>query len=489
MRYLSKLYWKICGVFALIIFTLGGLYIFIASKTATSYFEETNQRLNATVAKQIAESTKPFENGIANRAEAEKHFKNVMALNPAAEIYLLNKDGQILAYSAPDSAVKRSKIALEPIEKFISTDGVVFLEGDNPRRLGSKKPFSAARIEHKGVHEGYIYIILGGDKYESVTAGLLNSYKLKIAFASIGFTLLAALVIGLVAFLFITRDLNKIINHIKEFQKGNWQKRIRLGSGGDFGLLASTFNNMADTIESNVQDIKAMEQSRLELIANVSHDLRTPLAVIQGYAETLLLKKESLTEKEKGHYTQVILKSAVKLKRLVDELFELSKLEAKVVVPHFEKFSIAELLLDNVLKYRIIAEDKGITIHTNVSKDTPLVYADVGLIDRVLQNLIDNALKFTPEKGTVLAGLKQIDGRIEVSIADSGIGISTEKLPYIFERYTHSDYKESNKSGIGLGLAIVERILELHAASIHVKSRVEEGSIFYFTLPVAIETL
>ena len=487
MRHLSKLYWKISGVFLVIILTLGGVYIYIASKTAVSYFEETNQRLNASVAKQIAEDTRPFKNDTINKAEAERHFKNVMGLNPAAEIYLLDTKGRILAYSAPESAVKRSTIALEPVEKFIATKGTVFLEGDNPRRHGSKKAFSAARIEHNGVHEGYIYIILGGDKYESVTDDLMNSYKLKIGLASILFTVLAALLIGLVAFLFITRDLNKIIRQVKEFQTGNWQTRIKLNSGGDLGLLASTFNNMADNIESNMENIKAMEQSRLELIANVSHDLRTPLAVIQGYAETLLLKKEILTESEKEHYTQIVVKNSGKLKKLVDELFELSKLEAKAIVPRFEQFSIAELLLDNVLKYRILAEEKGITIHTNIPKDTRLVYADVGLIDRVLQNLIDNALKFTPVNGTVIAGLKPTDGHIEVSIADSGIGIPSEKIHQIFERYTHADYKESGKSGLGLGLAIIKKILELHNTIMYVKSKVEEGSIFYFPLPVAGE--
>jgi signal transduction histidine kinase len=169
---------------------------------------------------------------------------------------------------------------------------------------------------------------------------------------------LAALIIGLVAFLFITRDINKIIKSVKEFEKGNWSERIQLNSGGDLGSLANTFNTMADTIATNISNIKAMEQSRLELIANVSHDLRTPLSVIQGYAETLVIKKDTLLENEKDRFTQIIIKSAAKLKKLVDELFELSKLEAKSIVPHFEQFSIAELLLDNVLKYRILAEEK-----------------------------------------------------------------------------------------------------------------------------------
>jgi signal transduction histidine kinase len=484
MKHLSKLYWRIFAVFLVIILTLGGIYIFIASKTAVSYFEETNQRLNADVAKQIAKIISPFKDHAVNRSKVEKQFKDVMTLNPAAEIYLLNNEGKILAYSAPEEAVKRSAISLAPVQKFIATNGTVFIEGDNPRRADSRKAFSAARVEHDGVQEGYIYIILGGDKYEAATSGLLNSYKLKIAVAGIVFTVLAALIIGLVAFLFITRDINKIIKSVKEFQKGNWNERIQLNSGGDLGSLANTFNTMADTIATNISNIKAMEQSRLELIANVSHDLRTPLSVIQGYAETLVIKKDTLLENEKDRFTQIIIKSAAKLKKLVDELFELSKLEAKSIVPHFEQFSIAELLLDNVLKYRILAEEKDITIHTNIPKDIALVSGDIGLIDRVLQNLIDNALKFTPVKGTVIAGIQRMDGHIEISIADNGIGITPEELPHIFERYSHGDYKESGKGGIGLGLAIISKILELHNTTINVKSRVEEGSIFYFILPI-----
>ncbi len=486
MRHLNKLYWKIFAIFLAIILTLGGFYIFIASRTAVSYFEETNQRLNASVAKQIAASV-PLKEGGVNKSDVEKHFKGVMELNPAAEIYLLDTAGNILAYSAPDSAVKRSRIALAPVEEFIDADGTLFKEGDNPRRAETKKPFSAARVERNGTHQGYIYIIIGGDKYESATSGLTDYYTLRIAVTSILFTVVAAFIIGLAAFLFITRDLNKIIRRVKEFQKGNWQERIYLNSGGDLGLLATTFNNMADTIAANLANIKAMEQSRLELIANVSHDLRTPLAVVQGYAETLLLKKEIITETQKEHYTQMVVKGTSKLKKLVDELFELSKLEAKAIIPHFEPFSITELLLDNVVKYRILAEEKGITIHTNFPSEARLAHADVGLIDRVLQNLIDNALKFTPANGTITAGLKQLDGHIEISIWDSGIGIPPEKLPHIFDRYTHTDYDGTDKTGIGLGLAIIKKILELHNTTIEVRSKVEEGSIFCFSLPVAGE--
>ena len=483
MKHFSLLYWKIFGVFVFTILILGSIYIFIGYQNAVSYFEETNQRLNATVAQNIAKDLKPFENGIFKRQDVEKQFKKVMELNPAAEIYLLSKEGKILAYSAPDSVVKRTVISLAPINQFIKDEDSVFLEDDNPRHFGSKKAFSAAPIKENGEIEGYVYIILGGDKYESATAGLRNSYRFKIGLTSILFTVFAALLTGLIAFLIITRDLNKIIVGVKEFHNGSIHKRIILSSGGELTLLADTFNNMADHIEKNMQGIRAMELSRRELLANVSHDLRSPLAVIQGYAETLLIKKTALKEDEKEHYASIIFKSSTKLKKLVDELFELSKLEANAIVPHLELFSISELLVDNVLKYRLLAEQKGVRIETNIPIDIPFVTGDIGLIDRVLQNLIDNALKFTPEHGTIVAGLKQMDGHVEVSIGDSGIGITPVELSYIFDRYTHGGIRSPEDSGTGLGLAISKKILELHHSEIKVKSKVEEGSIFYFLLP------
>ena len=134
----------------------------------------------------------------------------------------------------------------------------------------------------------------------------------------------------------------------------------------------------------------------MELIGNVSHDLRTPLAVIKGYAETLQIKRDELPDTEKDRYIAILVKSSTDLKRLVDELFELSKLDAKTVVPEFEVFSLSELLVDNVGRYQIIAGEKSITIQAIVPHEMPMVYADIALVDRILQNLIENAIKFTP---------------------------------------------------------------------------------------------
>ncbi|MEO6315742.1 MAG: HAMP domain-containing sensor histidine kinase [Chitinophagaceae bacterium] len=483
MKSIKKLYWKIFSVFILILIALGSIFVFITAKTVVAYNEEATQRLHAGVAKQIATDTHSFVDGSVNKPVVEKLFHNAMVLNPGAEIYLLDPTGKILSYSAPDSVVRRVAVSLQPINKFIAAGGRVFVQGDNPRHADEKKIFSAAAVYNEGSLKGYIYVILGGDQYHTITSVLLNSYIARIALLGILFTIIAALLVGSAALSFITRDLNRITAHVQKFEQGNWDERISFQPGSELGQLAATFNKMADTIIANIDSIKSMEHSRMELVANVSHDLRTPLAVIKGYAETLQLKKDVLGEQEKDQYVDILVKSSTNLQKLVDELFELSKLDAKTVVPVFETFSLSELLLDNVARYQIIAREKFIDIIAELPGELPMVYADIALIDRVLQNLIGNAIKFTPLHGTIKARLFLNRTGVQVSIKDNGIGIAPEKLPGIFERYYRTDFKGTDTSGIGLGLAIVRKIMGLHETEIRVTSTPGQGSDFFFELP------
>ncbi len=242
---------------------------------------------------------------------------------------------------------------------------------------------------------------------------------------------------------------------------------------------------MADTIERNIQELKGVDNLRRELISNVSHDLRTPVASIQGYAETLMLKKDTVTQNEQQKYLEIIFKSCGRLKKLVEELFELSKLQANQIEPHPEPFSISELVYDIANKYRILSQKKGISINTVIDKNVPLVKADISMINRVLQNLIDNAMKFCNEGDTINI---EIDPKkqdwVEVKVADSGQGIKQEDLPNVFQRY-YKGRQEDNSSSTGLGLAIVKKIIDLHNSQIKVFSQYGKGTTFVFDLPVA----
>jgi signal transduction histidine kinase len=155
---------------------------------------------------------------------------------------------------------------------------------------------------------------------------------------------------------------------------------------------------MADVIVDNIKKITATDRLRQELIANVSHDLRTPLAIMQGYIETLIIKKNSIHESLRDHYLSVVWDSSLKLGKLIEQLFEYSKLEANQIQPEKEPFLLSELISDLVFKYQILAKEKEILLKLDIPNQLPLVFADIALTERVIQNLLDNALKFTPKE-------------------------------------------------------------------------------------------
>jgi signal transduction histidine kinase len=312
---------------------------------------------------------------------------------------------------------------------------------------------------------------------------VIGSYILGYSIRSVILILLVSTAVGLVAIWYITNKLNKIITGIKKFQEGHLSTRIPVKSDGELDRIGVVFNDMAGEIERNIEKLKGIDELRKELISNVSHDLRTPVASIQGYAETLMLKSDRLAKKEQRQYAEIIYQSCDRLRRRVDELFELSKLEANQVQLKTEMFSVAELTSDIANKFRIISGKKGVSINTFISKDIPAIEADISLIDRVLQNLIDNAIRFCHEGDAINIEISLSNpGRVRISISDTGEGISQDDLPNIFERY----YKGSRSHvSTGLGLAIVKKIIDLHNTHIDVSSLPGKGTTFTFELPAA----
>jgi signal transduction histidine kinase len=348
-----------------------------------------------------------------------------------------------------------------------------------------QKAFSAAAIGDDHSARGYLYVILGGEEYDSVTRFLLGSYILRLGVRTMTLTLIGAAVIGLIAFRLITRSLGKTISTVRRFQEGDLSARVVPGSSLEVRELGEAFNEMADKIVAHIEEIKTMDDLRRDLVANVSHDLRTPLVSIHGYVETILMKDKSLSPEDREKYLKTVLQGTEKLKRLVEELFELSKLEAKQTTPTFERFSLAELVQDVVQKQQILAEHERLRIQTDFPRDLAFVVADIALIERVFQNLLENAIKFSADGGTITVTLRPGARGVTVIVADTGYGIPVEELPHIFERYQRGSRSATiDRTGAGLGLAIVKRILEIHGVTIAVSSKMNEGTAFSFQLPI-----
>jgi signal transduction histidine kinase len=248
-------------------------------------------------------------------------------------------------------------------------------------------------------------------------------------------------------------------------------------------LVAANFENktMRGQLEVNLEKLTSLDNFRKEMIANLSHDLRTPMSSILGYLETVLIKKEQLSSDEKNRFLNVAFSESKRLNRLVTELFELSKLESGQIRLDLEAFSIVELAQDTLQKYQLTAEAKHVQLLTVISDDLPLVFADIKWMDRVLQNLLDNAIRFAGEGGFVQFTIFEKAEKLHFKICNSGTPIPEAHLASIFDRYFTSANRTVESTG--LGLAIIKKIMDLHGET--VVAEVNDGvTTFRFTLAI-----
>jgi signal transduction histidine kinase len=260
--------------------------------------------------------------------------------------------------------------------------------------------------------------------------------------------------------------------------------RIHLpSSNSEYRVIERTFNEMADSLEQKITQINEVDKMRKEIIANISHDLRTPVASILGYTELLLDKNDTLSKEERKNYLSIVDINSRKIEKQIQDLFDLSKLESGHYKLHLEPLHLGELITDISNKYKIIANKKGVNLNTIFSKELPIIRADIALIDRALQNLVDNAMKYSDKGGTINIDIGQKNGHIIVTVSDTGQGIAETELPYVFDRFKIG---EKNTSGsTGLGLAIVKKIIDLHNYAIQVISQEKVGTTFTVSIPLA----
>ncbi len=242
---------------------------------------------------------------------------------------------------------------------------------------------------------------------------------------------------------------------------------------------------MAARIENQMEQLKQADTFRRELIANVSHDLRTPLAALRGYIETLLIKDENLASEDRKNYLETAIKHCKRLGKLVSDLFEMAKLDSYDLPVEHEPFNLGELIQDVIQKFQLKASEKQINVSTHIEQNLPFVNADIGMIERVLENLIENAIYHTPTGGSIRLALTAQGEDLTIQVSDTGRGIPEEEQAHIFNRFYQLDKSRKSAQGhSGLGLAITKKILELHGRSIDVTSTLNSGATFTFQLPI-----
>ena len=425
----------------------------------------------------------------------------VSMIQPSLEMYLLDRSGRILHHTLGKVTPGLAKVDLAAVQLLLQDHpGKLPVYGDDPNSPAQRNLVSIAPLPSADNVQGYLYVVLRGKQAQLLQKTAGQSHQREIAWrvicAVIALTALAIVAVQNK----ITRRLRNLAASLSQFRQpdddhalGSSSRRAR----DELDQVAQAASSLQQRVVLQFQRLEDAERLRRDLISNISHDLHTPLATIQGYVETLLLQNEKLSADERKTYLETTLQHCRRLGRRVRELFELSKLESGQATLHPEAFCIAELLSDVVQSYQIKAQQRGVQLRLADTADLRAkVLADISLIERVLQNLVDNALRHTAEGGRVELTVQAKGATVQVHVRDNGQGIAAADLPHIFERYwttqgarndgaRAADDATGPASSSGIGLAIVRRILELHGSRIVVSSAPSEGTEFRFALPVS----
>ncbi|RSK78598.1 sensor histidine kinase [Pandoraea apista] len=481
-------------VFAVLLLVCCGTSAWMQVRANRMHEAEVIQGLSRGLAEHIAANAQLMDSNGMKPDAVRRLFGQLMVVNPSVEVYLLDMHGRITGHAAPEGHLRRTQVDLAPVHRLLDGEALP-IYGDDPRNTDVRKVFSAAPLRVDGREVGYIYVVLLGEAHDRYAERGATSVALNTAPWSIGLVAALCLIAGLAAFALITRPLRRLTDVVREFdidaapvsalpavsldEPASQQGR----PSDEIVVLERAFRQMVERLETQWRALTRQDQERRELIANISHDLRTPLSSLHGYLATLSLKDATLTPAERRRYLGIALDQSRKVGALAQSLFELARLEHGFVQPEAEPFSITDLIQDVFQKFELSAESRGVALRAQLAPQIPVARADLGLIERVFTNLLDNALRYTPSGGEITVSVAPVGTEIEVQVSDTGPGIPESARDGLFERpFTVGGARREG----GLGLRIVHRILQLHGRRITLvdaAGHAGQGATFRFTLP------
>ncbi len=469
-------------VFSLITI-LSLLFIIITYVSATYFFNASTELLNKDVAAHIAEFTSPFESTAINKKKADSVFYNAMVVSPSIEVYFLDTAGNVIYYEAPDSAIKLRQIPLDNIHKLIASKGKEYVTSPDPKDPQHNKIFSAAEVIKRGKKLGYIYVVLGSKEYNNISELLFTSHAATLAIEAFAIIIILSFIISFYYIKRLQRRYSAVLSVLEEYKKGNFAARFAENSRDEFSPVTSSFNTMAELLSQNIARLKKTETERKNFIANISHDLRTPLSIASGYAETLVSQQENITAVKQQEYTELIVSKLKQVENMVMQLFELSRLDAVDFEPQTEPFIFSEILQEVTNSFTMSAAAKNIQLTCIGCSEVIWTQGDIKMMERVIQNLLGNAIKNTPANSTITISLSRQNNELITAFGNSGELLSAELLNWINSNNEADVLYTRPFHRTGLGLVIVKRILQLHHSHL-VASVISNSNRFSFTLPV-----
>ena len=414
--------------------------------------------------------------------------QKTIGLLPGLKLYLVNDEGTLLAdLSTEASGVDLPHIDPKPIQAFVNE---VFWKGDpryvdNPAQEGHRGLFVASRTVVEGKQLYLLAILDGTIGWTTFDAGL-DRYLLPYAFTVIVVLLIiSCLSLSCIYFVF-TRRLRKLMGLIQQYEAGNFSAKVSLSGDDELNQLAENAHSMAHRIERQILEISERDEVRRDLIAGVSHDLRAPVSTLKFEAETLshlpIVQQDPILSEKTKKLERVI----GSLGTLLSQLFELAKLETQDSKAHLTAYPIGALIAEMSERYQETAKRSGLQLIAEDIDEVSEVLCDPSLVERVLTNLIENALTYTLEGGIVTLSTAPTLNGLRISVSDSGVGIADDEQDLVFQRsYRASRWESRRKSSAGLGLAIVKKLIETQGSSVQLVSEEGKGSCFSFILPFA----
>ena len=459
-----SIYWKF--FFALLIFisltasVIGSLFmIYVPQAELNPYIKtgiiQESHKLSARINQSLQNSGAPLGEVIRKIYEEE-----------VANIRVFDDRGNELAFSVIDALKNKREVSSSIIRETLSKGEyfqTIVASPGRQRYYVSSVPLAVAGEPIKILQ---IYYPLSNDPYI-------------LPFEGLEITAIILIAAGLTALLsrFLTRPIRELRKATEKMSQGDFGVRVRVRSRDEIGQLGKTFNEMA-------KRLSGFQKSRKELLADISHEIRSPLARIQSDAEILIDRE--IDKEEREEHLKAICEEVKDISKLVEDLFVLSRLEYDQLELEVAPASIQDVLKQELYKFRLQLEKTAITLKQTLPEDMPLVMMDAQRIGQVISNLLTNSIRHTPKGGTVDSGLRKRNSMVEVWVRDTGPGIPKKELPYIFDRFYRVDKSRCRKSGgTDLGLAIAKQFVEAHGGQMYTESEEGKGTCITFTLPIA----
>lgn len=458
------------------------LQLLVSVYEGRRFADETLQRLHWEVPVEWANDLQPR---IAERFDPlafDAYFARLGELSPGLAVYLVDEKGEIVRSAPAKTTLLRNRLPLDVIDRALSPFlPVMPFYGPDPA-ADELVPFAAASC-YFGGRPGYLYLTVRSDasRFLATWDGAVHLAKVLLpAFLTI--TGGGIFVLWIFA-TYLSLNFKKLTQAARHFENGRYNERVPVFSDDEVGYLASSFNRMAASIVENEEQLKRIERDRRAMVANIAHDLRTPLTSIQGFLQTIAIRGDQIDPQQRRRFFSIIERSSDRQRLLLENLHALSGLDAQERLPERTSLLLGALAADVCASFEPAARDKSIVLSYHADPGDTTVFADQQMMERVVANLISNAIKYTPDGGSVSVRVRPTADGARFEVSDTGIGIPEEDLPQVFDDFfrVKQDIYE-NPGGTGLGLAIVRRMVELHGSRMKVASTLGAGTSFWFDL-------